>query len=149
MDCQIFIRWGDREETGMLALPLGRRHPRFPVHKIVSYRFREKCLLTLTLDIGLGGMKVKTHTCIPEGERLEFKLLLGVDSICSEGRVAYSRLLANSESVSGVAFTGLSERDHDLLRDCVETLEKWPEPGAMISTDERRDTGPDIFKLVE
>ena len=61
----------------VLLLPLRRSHQRYPINKIISYRHKCKHFLTLTLDLGLDGMKIKTHRYLPEGEYLDFKLVLG------------------------------------------------------------------------
>jgi len=81
---------------------LRRAHPRYLVHKTVSYSYHGKQFLTLTLDLGPGGMKVNTHSCLPEEEHLNLKLILGADSIWPRGRIAYSRFLADKETFSGV-----------------------------------------------
>jgi len=61
-----------------MAVPLLRRaHPRYLVHKIVSYTHGGKDFLTLTVDLGLGGMRINTHFPLPKDEFLNFRLVLG------------------------------------------------------------------------
>lgn len=109
----------------MVLLPLRRSHPRYPVQKIASYHYGGKSLLTLTLDLGLGGMKIKTHQHLCEDERLIFKLVLGRDSIQLKGRIVYSLLLPDKQSVSGVQFLDVSEANRSLLEDCLTNLNAW------------------------
>jgi hypothetical protein len=93
-----------------------RVYARYQVHKIVSYAHWGKELLTVTTDLAMGGMKIKTHYKLPKNERLKFKMILGTKSISPEGRVVYSRTLPDKERVSGIQFLGLSRRDSALLR---------------------------------
>ncbi len=103
--------------------PRSRGHPRYPVPKIASYCYHDRQFLTLTQDLGLGGMKIKTPHQLPEGEHLTFKLLLVNGSISLKGKIIYSRFLPDNESVSGVQFMGLSARAQSLLKDCLDSLE--------------------------
>lgn len=93
-----------------------RTHKRYQVHKMVSYTHGQKQLLTLTLDLALGGMKIKTHEKLPQNERLKFTMVLGNGSISSKGRIVYSRTLSGGQHVLGIQFLGLSRRDSALLR---------------------------------
>jgi hypothetical protein len=126
-------------------LPLPRRdHPRYPVQKIVSYRSEDQALLTLTLDLGLGGMKIKTHALLPKDKRVKFKLVLGADSIWPRGRIAYSRFIFGQQMVSGVQFTELSESDRVSLKNYLGTLEEFgngltPCAESTLLTPENRD----------
>ena len=128
-------------------LPQPRRsHPRYPIHRIVSYRYEERSVLTLTLDLGLGGMKIKTLDSLPKNEHLRFKLVLGADSIWPKGRIAYTRFLDGEEFVSGVQFVEFSNDDHTLLRRYVDSLENWPKPRPMVSSSAREDPGIHSWK---
>ena len=99
-----------------------RSHQRYSIPKIASYRHEGKSFLTLTMDLGLGGMKIKTPHKLPEGEQLDFKLVLVNDSISLKGKVVYSGSLRDRESVSGVQFIRVSERAHSLLKDALTGL---------------------------
>jgi hypothetical protein len=92
-----------------------RRYPRYRVQKIVSYTHGQKELLTLTLDLAMGGMKIKTHRKLPKNERLKFRLVLGNNSIPLEGRIVYSRILPEKQSISGVQFLRHSAQESVLL----------------------------------
>lgn len=106
-------------------LTLSRRgHPRYPIHRIVSYHHEDQSVLTLTLDLGLGGMKIKTYAPLPRDECLRFRLVLGVNSIWLKGRVAYSRLSSDHQAVSGIEFIELSKGDQVSLGDYLSSLER-------------------------
>lgn len=72
----------------------------------------------------MGGMKIKTHEKIRRNERLDFKMVLGKDSISSEGRVVYTKTSSGGQHVSGIQFLGLSQRDSDVLK---AYLSDWEE----------------------
>jgi len=114
-----------------------RGYPRYGVHKIVTYAYAAEKLLTLTLDLGLGGMKIRTHHAIPKNEQLNFNLVLGENSIRLKGRIAYSRTLPDKESVSGVQFTTLSAEDSTLLQKYLATVEAWLRPPEMLSAKKK------------
>jgi hypothetical protein len=111
----------------LLFLPLRRSHPRYSVQKIASYHYGGKNFLTLTLDLGLGGMKVKTHDHLAEDERLNFKLVLGQDSVWLKGRIVYSQFLTDKQCVSGIEFIDISEGDRFALADYLGSLRTWLE----------------------
>lgn len=106
-----------------------RRHPRYALHKIVSYKRKRKHFLTLTLDLAMGGMKIKTRHSLVKDERLNFKLVVGNDSIWARGRIAYSETLPDKQRVSGVQFTDLSIDDYTLLKMYLNPMEEWPNLG--------------------
>jgi len=106
--------------------PLHRRaHPRYAVHRIASYHYKETSVLTLTLDLGLGGMKIKTHCPLPKDESLRIKLVLGANSIWVKGTVAYSQLTPDMEAVSGIRFKTVSKADRVSLMNCLANLEAY------------------------
>jgi hypothetical protein len=113
--------------------PEKRAHPRYPVQKIASYNWQGRKLLTLTLDLGLGGMRINSHFHFPKDERVGFKLVLGADSIRPKGRVAYSGFLPNKQSISGIQFIEISAKDHMLLHEYLVSLQDWPRPRGMVS----------------
>jgi hypothetical protein len=101
-----------------------RAHRRYQGHKIVSYTHGQKQLLTLAVDLGMGGMKIKTDYKLPKNERLKFTMVLGKDSITSEGRVIYSKTRPGGQRVSGIQFLGLSRGDCALLRAYLTTVKE-------------------------
>jgi hypothetical protein len=109
--------------------PSQREHERRPyarshVNKIVSYAHGGKQLLTVTMNLSIGGMKIKTHRKLPKNERLKFKMIVGTKSISPEGRVVYSRTLPDKERVSGIQFLGLSRGDSALLGAYLSAVEE-------------------------
>lgn len=95
--------------------PDRRAYQRYQVNKIVSFAHRQKKFLTLAVDLGMGGMKIKTHEKFRRNERLDFKMVLGKDSISLGGRVVNNKTRSGGQRVSGIQFLGLSSRDSDIL----------------------------------
>lgn len=124
----------------MPLLPLRRSHSRYSIKKIVSYCYEEKRFLTFTLNLGLGGMKIKTHYNIPEGENLDLTLVLGNTSIDLKGRTVYSHVLPGKQKVSGIEFVDLSERDRNTLRNHLAALGQWPKKRGMLFANKRTAT---------
>jgi len=118
-----------------LLLPLRRSHPRYPVQKIASYDHKGKRFLTLTVDLALGGMRIRAHQYLSEGERLNFKVVLGENPIWLEGKIVYSRLLRDEGCVSGVEFVDISERDRNSLENYLGTLKEWLKQGHTLSAN--------------
>lgn len=101
-----------------------RNHKRYSVQKIVSYQEDGKNFLTLTVDLGLGGMKINTHSTIPEGYRQPFDLVLGTDSIRVMGRIVHNGPLRGGQKVAGIQFMGLLGHERQLLKDYLGNLEE-------------------------
>ncbi|NIQ39916.1 MAG: hypothetical protein GTN81_15205 [Proteobacteria bacterium] len=92
----------------------------------MSYHFQGKNFLTLTVDLGLGGMKIKTNSVIPGNERLASKVVLGQRSISLESRIVYSQFDPHEGNVSGVQFIEISDPDRSLLEDYLSSLKCEP-----------------------
>ena len=107
-----------------------RTHQRYPVKQIVSCDRAGKRFLTVTLDVGLGGMKIKTPHSLQKDEMLDMKLVLKHHSVCLRGRAVYSCLFSHEESISGIQLTQISERDllklHDYFRALDELSNQQP-----------------------
>lgn len=99
-----------------------RTHPRYEIHTIVSYAHRQKQLLTSTLNLSMGGMKIKAHQILPRNEEVDFTVVLGGKSIASSGKVIYNKVLPGDQRISGIQFFGLSRRASDLLREHLSSL---------------------------
>ena len=127
--------------------PERRAHQRHEVHKVVPYTHGQKHLLTLTLDLAFGGMKIKTDEKLPKNERLKFKMILGKDSITSEGRVVYTKTRPGGQHVSGIQFLGLSRRGSTLLRAYLFTLEESPQLQGTRSPSRGKDVILDTKKF--
>jgi hypothetical protein len=61
------------DKTFSKGNPKKKSYPRYQVHKVVSYTHGQKELLTLTVDLALGGMKIVTHEKLPRNEGLNLK----------------------------------------------------------------------------
>ena len=110
------------DKTFSKGNPKKKPYPRYQVHKVVSYTHGQNQLLTLTLGLALGGMKIITHEKLPRNEGPNFKMVLGKDPISSRGRVVYSRTLSGGQRVSGIQFHRLTRRDSALLRAYLSAL---------------------------
>jgi hypothetical protein len=102
--------------------------------------------LTLTLDLGLGGMKIDTSNRLPKGQFLNFKLVLRADSIWPKGRIAYSKVHLGNRNLSGVQFVELSSEDCISLQKCLAFQEELPKPRGMLSVDKRKEDAKAIIK---
>ena len=69
-------------------------------------------------------MKIKIHYKLPKDESMNFKIVLGGNTISSEGRVVYSKTLPDTGGVSGIQFLRLSRRDSALLRAYLSAVEE-------------------------
>ena len=113
-----------------------RAYPRYEIPTIVSYAHRQKQLLTSTLNLSMGGMKIKAHQVLPKNEEVDFTIVLEGKSIASSGRVIYNKVLRGDQRISGIQFLGLSRRASLLLREHLSTsLEARPPRKGMSSVD--------------
>ena len=126
-----------------------RGYPRYSAQKIASYHWQGRKLLTLTLDLGLGGMKIKTHRCFPENELLNFKLILDNHSIWVKGRITYSNFPPDKEGASGIEFMELSLKDRSSLERYLATLGERPRPWDMLRACEKDDARMDMTENAE
>jgi hypothetical protein len=93
-----------------------------------SYQYGGKQCLTVTQDLGLGGMKIKADSRLPEGGCLGIKLVLRDKTISLKGRVVNNRFLHDGQIVAGIQFVELSSEDYSSLENCLSTLEQRPRP---------------------
>jgi hypothetical protein len=110
---------------GVLFLPLRRNHPRYSIQNIASYRHEDKNFLTLTLNLSLGGMKIKTCHPLSQDEELGFKLVLNRNPISLKGRIVYSQFLPDKQGVSGIEFIEISDRDRTALKNYLDSIDQW------------------------
>jgi hypothetical protein len=133
----------------MPLLPERRTHPRYPTGKIVSCSHRDKRFLTLTLNLGLGGMKIKTHYHLPQGAVLDFNLILRDFSVDLKGRTLYSQGgLPRKQKASGIEFMDLSEQNRNMSHDYLINLERWPKKRGMRFPSEETATRENIRSAV-
>jgi hypothetical protein len=110
----------------------------------VSYHHSGKQFLTVTLDLGIDGMRIDTHYHIPTDETIHFKLILGDTSIWSRGRVVQSELLPGNRTVSQIEFTSISDENLTALREYLMWAEKWPKPRPMMFVGDIKDPELDV-----
>jgi hypothetical protein len=114
---------GARRKEEFVMSPSPREsHPRYPVQKIVSYRYQSDSVMTLTLDLGEGGMRIKTEHPLARGVSLRFKIFLGANSVWATGRIVDYRSAADGEAVYEIHFTELTGQDRHLLQTYLATL---------------------------
>jgi len=105
-----------------------RTDPRFSVRKPITYYYGGKRLLTLTLNLGLGGTKVETFHYLPEHEELDLHLDLETNGIWPKGRTVYCQQLFEGHYASGIQFIKISEQERITLRDYLGSKSYPSEP---------------------
>jgi hypothetical protein len=128
---QTHFNSGETNVVGIFGLdPHGADHPgptnglRYPVRKLVSYEYRGKRYLTLTLELGLDGMVIETNHGFPRDGHLTMQLILGKQSIAIKGRVVRSQLLSDMTILSDIQFLESSEQSWELLGDYLRFLDR-------------------------
>jgi hypothetical protein len=136
---------GSRERwwNSVCIPPQARSDPRYPVHKIVSFDYGGRHFLTLTVDLGLEGMKIENPLSLPADEHLNFKLVLGAKCIWPRGRIISTSPLSHSQIVSEVRFTELSKQDYRLLQGYLAALQEVPKPWGMVSAGRKANSESD------
>ncbi len=105
-----------------------RRYPRYPVRRLASYSYGGKRFLTVTINLGLGGMMVDLSHYLPENEQMDIQLVLGRNSIWPKVRRVHCRLRSERSYISGFQFIEISEQDQRLLEEYLTTVENSPSP---------------------
>jgi hypothetical protein len=83
---------------------------------------------------------------LSDDEELNFKLILGENSICSKGRVVRSESLPGKRTVSDIEFIELSEQNLATLQNYLTTQKEWPKRRGMRSVGEKAGDGVNIIK---
>ena len=100
-----------------------RRYPRYPVRRLACYSYGGKRFLTVTVNLGLGGMMVDLSHYLPEDEQMDIQLVLGRHSIWPKVRRVHCRWCPERSYISGFQFINLSEQDQALLKEYLATVE--------------------------
>ena len=103
-----------------------RRHPRYPVRRLACYNYGDKRFLTVTINLGMGGMMLDISHYVPENEEMDIQLVLGRNSIRPRVRRVHCGLSSEKSYVSGFQFIDLSEKDQILLKEYLATVEDSP-----------------------
>jgi len=105
-----------------------RTDPRFFVRRPITYSHGGKRLLTLTLNLGLGGTRVETFQYLPEHEDIDLHLDLETNGIRLKGRTVYSQQLFEGHYASGIQFIKISEQERIILRDYLDPISHQSKP---------------------
>jgi hypothetical protein len=101
---------------------------------ITAYHYAGRDFLTLTLNLGRGGMKIKTHQHLSEDESLKFNLVLGQSPIPLIGRIVYCQFLPESQYVAGIQFVNVPSQAEKALVDYLAVLDDGTNPKDSVST---------------
>ena len=93
-----------------------RKHKRFELLNLVIYKQFEIEKITKTLNLSLGGMKMRTEFPVPLHEELEISIKLGDDIFRSQGKVIYANERKNGDYDIGVNFINSPEESLNLLK---------------------------------
>jgi len=98
------------------ALPKDRRrHRRFELINLVVYKQFEIEKVTKTINLSMGGMKMRTEFPVPLHEELEISIKIGDDVFQSEGKVIYVNEGKDGAFSIGVNFINTAEESLNLL----------------------------------
>lgn len=92
-----------------------RRHRRLELTNLVAYKSFDIEAITETINISLGGMKIKTEFPIDEDESLDVSLKIGGEEFKSVARVVYCNAREDQAYEIGLNFEKTSERHLNLL----------------------------------
>jgi len=106
-----------------------RRYPRYaPVPEITySYGFYSEPLEAKTLELSLGGARIRTELPLLVGEDLEVNISVEEEEIDVVGKVIHTHRVSDGNFVVGLSFDGISKIKKKVLnhffRDYVENYE--------------------------
>lgn len=92
-----------------------RKHRRFELLNLVVYRQFEIEKITKTINLSMGGMKMRTEFPVPLHEELEISIKIGDDIFKSEGKVIYASERKDGDYDIGVNFINAPEESLNLL----------------------------------
>lgn len=92
-----------------------RKHQRLELANLVAYKNFDIEEVTETINISMGGMKIRTEFPIEEGESLDLSLRIGREEFKSKARVIYCNLGEDQAFEIGLRFEETSETDLSLL----------------------------------
>ncbi len=92
-----------------------RRHRRFELINLVVYKQFEIEKITKTINLSIGGMKIRTEFPVPLHEELEISIRLGDQIFRSQGKVIYANERKDGNYDIGVNFVNAPEENLDLL----------------------------------
>jgi len=92
-----------------------RRHRRFELINLVVYKQFEIEKITKTINLSVGGMKMRTEFPVPLHEELEISIKIGDEIFESEGKVMYANQRKDGDYDIGVNFINAPEESLKLL----------------------------------
>lgn len=92
-----------------------RRDRRFELINLVVYKQFEIENITKTINLSMGGMKMRTEFPVPLHEELEISIKIGDEIFKSEGKVIYANEREDGDYDIGVNFINASEESLNLL----------------------------------
>jgi len=92
-----------------------RRHRRFELINLVVYKQFEIEKITKTINLSVGGMKMRTEFPVPLHEELEISIKIGDEIFKSEGKVMYANQRKDGDYDIGVNFINAPEESLNLL----------------------------------
>ena len=92
-----------------------RRHRRFELINLVVYKQFEIEKITKTINLSVGGMKMRTEFPVPLHEELEISIKIGDEIFESEGKVMYANQRKDGDYDIGVNFIHAPEESLKLL----------------------------------
>ncbi len=125
-----------------------RSDPRFSVRKPITYSHGGKQLLTLTVNLGLGGTRIETFQYLPEHEDFDLHLDLETNAIWPKGRIVYSQQLFKGHYASGIQFIKISGEERGILRDYLDGISdhlKPPMPFCENGTSSKAFPSPPVI----
>lgn len=93
-----------------------RRHRRFELLNLVVFKQFEIEKISKTVNLSMGGMKIRTEFPVPLDEELEISIKLGEDIFRSQGKVIYANERKEGDFDIGVNFINSPEESLNLLR---------------------------------
>ncbi len=92
-----------------------RKHKRFELLNLVVYKQFEIEKITKTIDLSIGGMKIRTEFPVPLHEELEISIRIGDEIFKSGGKVVYTNERKDGDYDIGVNFINVPEESLHLL----------------------------------
>jgi hypothetical protein len=94
-----------------------RRYPRYSICLPVSVFFLEKRIMTHTLDVGLGGMKIYADQVLPFRQEFLFRMVLGPKFIWIKGRIIFTQTQPDAVNFSCIQFAEASKENLLILQE--------------------------------
>lgn len=102
-----------------------RRHPRLYVSVLLLYREQGSQKVTRTVNLSVGGARIRTRGELPSDKQLEFMLILDENACQCRGDVVYSmQETVDQRTYSGIKFAELPPADQGTLEGFIDSLRR-------------------------